>query len=393
VKHPDFAPTNYNDVNVRPEAIGEEAEIKIAPGARITITPHAEGVAFDRQRVYVTWSSPTGGYAVEEKDDGRYVLPRLPAGTELIRVAYLPDDGRAMFSEVLAELLADGDDLQREVELHPGITVVGRVDDLVPRPVQNGILSAMTIEATGDLHNKLSWRTRADIESDGTFRIDDVPTNSELQIIGLCDAYMVTSGDPPDFVSERERKASKSFSFPQVFHVGETETEITLSMTPTVECVVRVVDQESSPIAGAKVDFGPNVKWWNGGSQIYCHPRFTMKEILVERDLRLIHERQLQPSRFQAVTDESGEAVVRNLPPKSLTFSIGAEGYEVPIDGNSRRRRVDLHAGGRHELTVTMQPRSPKRLGDLPQALLDACQIIGTGGVLVKPLPSANDKQ
>jgi hypothetical protein len=288
------------------------------------VTPRAEGVELNRERVFVTWSSPTGGFAVEPKDDGSYLLPRLPAGTALIRVAYLPDEGRAMFSDVLAEVLADGDDLRREVELRPGATMVGRIDDSVPRPVQSGILSAMTIESTGDAHNKLSWRTRANIETDGTFRIDDVPANSDLQIIGLCDGYMVRSGEPPDFVPEKERRASSGFSFPQVFRVGETQSAITLAMTPTVECVVKVVDQEGGPIAGARVNFGPNVKWWNGGSQIYGHPRMTMKEILVERSDRTIRERQLQPSPFQAVTDESGVAVVRNMPPKSLSFSIGA---------------------------------------------------------------------
>jgi hypothetical protein len=393
VKHSDFATTRYNEVNVRPASLTEEAEIRLAPGARITLIPKAETVELDRQRLFVIWSSPTDSYEFEVTPAGWFVLPRLPAGPQLIRLVYLPEVGKPMFSAVLTETLVDGDDLQRALELRSSVTVTGVIDESVPRPIRQGILSAMTIESTSDVFNKLSWRTMADIDADGRFCIEDVPANSDLQIIALCDGYMASPGKAPDSVPERDRKIHRSLSVPQVFHAGDTDLRIALAMTPTVECIVKVVDPAGEPIGGAKLFFGPNVKWWNGGTQIYCHPRFSTREILMDKSWRTVHQRDEQASPFAATTGADGVALVRNLPPTSHSFGVSAEGFEVPIDGNSRQRRIDLRAGGRHELIITLQAKSPRRLGDLPQALLDACQIIGTGSVLVKPLPSANNKQ
>lgn len=388
VEHPDFATTRYNNVDVRPDALDEVTEIKIAPGTLVTITPRADGEKLDRRRLFAIWSSPTDSYKLEVSDDGKLRLPRLPSEDTLFRVVYLPKNAPVMFSDVLSEDLSLGKTFDLAADLHPAVVVTGTLSDNVPRPVSEGVvLGDVTLRTENGF---LIWRVSAEVRPDGTFEITDVPRNSALQLIAVSKGFMASSGQPP---AGSQELTNPSFSMPQVFELGTQPTKIMLDMTPTAECAVHVVDEMGKPIAGARCTFWPNVKWWNGGSQIYCHPIYSGKEVLEDEGFDGIEELQKQPSRYEATTDAEGNAVVKNLPHNILSMAVTADGYEVPIEENNRWRRVDLQKGDRHELTITMQPKSEQLLGDLPPEKLEACVAPGTVATkIVKPTPRVSAK-
>ena len=97
----------------------------------------------------------------------------------------------------------------------------------------------------------------------------------DLQVIAVCNGFMAASGEPPEFATDHERQPVPAiFSVPQVFSLADDAHEITLKMTPTADCLVRVLDPDRQPVPGARCSFWPNVRWWGGGSQVYCHPPY-----------------------------------------------------------------------------------------------------------------------
>jgi beta-lactamase regulating signal transducer with metallopeptidase domain len=371
VEHPDFAVSTYNDVPVTPDELEKLTTIEVAPGAKVVVQPTAEGVKFERDRLFALWSSHTPNFAVHVTADDKLELPRLAPSDELMRVAYLPQQGPAMFSEVLTEKLENGQEYALTAALHPALRVQGQLDGSVPRPVKNGVVVGAVLNGS-DGNRSLHWRVWTHIRDDGTFTLGPVPAD-QLQVIAICDGFMAASGSPPDFVDEQQRKLQESFNYPQVFAVSAENHAITLKMVPTTECTIRVLDPAGQPIQGAKCFSNPNVKWWDGGSQIYCHPLFSSVELLEGMQTSEIWRRMREPTSFEAVTDADGVAVVKNLPPREESFGIGHDNFEAPIDGNRRDVYVDLSAGGPHEVTVTMQPKGTQHIGDLPAALLEAC--------------------
>ena len=145
------------------------------------------------------------------------------------------------------------------------------------------------------------------IRPDGTFTID-WPAEEPVQLIALCDGYIATSGLPPDFLQnppDPKEVIRDPFNRPQVF-APRNNGRITVAMSPLVRCVATAVDEDNKPVLGVTVVSWPNVGWWNGGSQIYCHPLVRGERLLRERDYEKATDEAF-PQPFEATTDAQGE--------------------------------------------------------------------------------------
>jgi hypothetical protein len=70
---------------------------------------------------------------------------------------------------------------------------------------------------------------------DGTFTIDAWPAGERLQIIGLRDEFVATSGKAPDLVKNPRDPARDRYLRPLVFS-PDAGVELTLAMTPLAGC-------------------------------------------------------------------------------------------------------------------------------------------------------------
>ena len=184
-------------------------------------------------------------------EQGAIVLPRLPAGNELLQVAYVPDEGAVLFSDLKKLDLADGDHHQLRLELQPAVRVEGRLDGPVARPVREGRVIGEVIQWDENVQHPLTWRAAAKMRIDGSFVFEAMP-RGDLQVIALCTGAMAADGEPPAFARDHEKQQGASFFCrPQVFKLAEETTRIVVKMTPTADCLVHVVGPDGVAVEGA----------------------------------------------------------------------------------------------------------------------------------------------
>ena len=86
----------------------------------------------------------------------------------------------------------------------------------------------------------MEWLTWIPIQPDGTFTIDSWPADEPIQLIGLCEGFIATSGSAPKEVKNPPDSKKDPFGRPQVFRPNGDEP-IEVAMTPLVQCVVTAV--------------------------------------------------------------------------------------------------------------------------------------------------------
>ena len=133
----------------------------------------------------------------------------------------------------------------------------------------------------------------------------------------------------------------------------------------------------------------PNVFWWNGGSQIYCHP--------LVRGERLLHDREYSkatdeafPAPFQAITDARGKASLE-LPAGNEDLTVEREVYELPVFLGRREVRIKLAPGQTTEVTLRLQRSGTEKLGEWDK--LDGVVFGSTSeGRWIRALPGVEKK-
>ncbi len=375
ISHPDYADSTYNDADVRAERIESLATFTLLPGAKIEISASANGQPLPHDHLYALWNGYTGNDR-ELDDSGHLKLPQLPAGPTLFRLVYLPPDGERLFSKVKHLRLKDGEHLELEFDLKPGLTVQGKLDNSVPRPVKAGRVVGEVLDfypsdkpdsskkyADDAFYTSLQWRVWAAINADGTFELNGLPAG-DLQLIGLCEGFRAANGTAPDFAKELPNKAS-SLERPQVFEIDESGAEVTLEMNPAAECRIEVVGPDQQPVVGAECNFWPNVHWWRGGSQIYCAPLYASEELLQNPGQlqEILADR--SNGLYSAKTNSYGLAVVGGLPSGSNDFNVQHARYELPLaENNQRSGEINLVAGEQGSIKVLLQPKGTEFVGD-----------------------------
>ena len=361
VKHPDFAETSFNEVTVTDDVLEDVATIVAKRGAQVDVAAFVGDQLLPMDRVYALLStkSPADREDMKVNTKGWLQLPRLPAGEECMRMAYFPEDGPARFSEVRHLQLFDGDRFELRFEMKPSVSVNGRLDEGVPRPIKNGRVVAVVGEMTAGRYF-LEWHAWAKVKEDGSFKLEGLP-QGELEVIALCDGYIAESGARPD-ANRNDEELNPDLLRPQVFTIATAMDPITLKMTRTSDCQIHVLGPDARPVNGAKCSFSPGVSWWHGGGGGYCFPLHSTIESLT--DPKGMIERCRSDQLFTAETNADGKAVVKNLPSGALQFTIDHDDLELPMGEWDRYRYIDLTPGEQSDVTVRMQRKGKQFLGE-----------------------------
>jgi beta-lactamase regulating signal transducer with metallopeptidase domain len=133
IMHPDYCKFESASFSVTDKNIEIVERQILSEGAKVYVTAKVGGKSYFGTDLYLVSGSFSG--RLESSDDKPQV--RLPAGSTMVRVVALPPGQPTLFGKATLVEVDDGEELNLEVDLRRGVTVTGRLDDTVPRPVVN----------------------------------------------------------------------------------------------------------------------------------------------------------------------------------------------------------------------------------------------------------------
>ena len=339
-------------------------QIELKRGVAVEIRPTINGATADHDSLFVFWSDGRSWQpdAKPEKEaNGILRIPAMPPGRNSVLLAKLDGDRATHFSDIVDLELTAGPSPRIDVPLRPALRVEGVISESVPRPVRDGRIKAQTLPPSGAADQRVGWFTWAPIRPDGTFTIESWPYSELIQLIALCDGYIASPGKAPDVVANPRSPDQDPYGRPQVFNPSDYK-RIEVKMTPLVRCVATAVDEEGAPVAGVKVVSWPNVGWWNGGSQIYCHPLVRGERLLRERKYYNSLDEAF-PNPFESQTSADGRVTLQ-LPAGRERLAIFSDVYELPIFLGRRDISIQLTPSETTVATLRLQARGTELLGE-----------------------------
>lgn len=368
VEHPDF-------VSFREDRSVDDtpAEVQLKLGFRIAATAvDAVTVQPIKQDLYGLVSGDSRLREWKLADNGMLVSPVFqPSKIWFCLIRSVPGEPN-LYSELLEIDPSDRSRvLLRDIKLAPGTRVQGRLDDAIPRPIRNGLVSAY-ISKPGSGENQFrwdaewNWAEKTPIAADGTFVFESLPTGEILQMIPICDDWVPAPPSKEEVLPFFPQEADQlviSMSRPQLIRLEGPQVEPVLKMLPATSVKVTVLDPNDRPLAGAQVVSWPNQLWFGSGSQI-LGTAYSWSEMLHrsrQSDEWSFH----REHRYMAKTDEHGIAIIHTLPPNQTEGLVASlEGYEMPLNGTDREIRINLKPGVVTEVTIKMQPEGTDVLKD-----------------------------
>ena len=297
-------------------------------------------------------------------EDGERVAVEVPdvavrGSRELSFALVAGEAGRRQFSDVLTwkpptEAAADPFEAEygEPVLLQGGWRFRGRLSDEVSRPV-SGHVSVAAFPAEG---NGILYRRSGPLDADGRFEVEDLPRGWNLQVHGLIWAGERT-GPPTHWVPrmspEQAREVYESLGvgspqpnpnqdFPIVLTPEEWSEEVTLPVEQTGTAEVVLLDG-GEPLADTEIWLNPETPFPNTDAVLLGLPHFPGAP----------------PVRWSGVTDASGVAVIRGLPPTRLHLSGIAppdlRDSDFVLNGASFGRDGAVEPGGRSRIRFTLR--------------------------------------
>jgi len=358
VTHPDFILFRDDfSVDVDP------AEIKMKRGFKIAVSA-VDGKTGKRltEDLYavvgrgVTWKLTT---------NGTLVSTTMPKTKRFLRVVELNEGQPARYSERIEVKPEDKSRvLIKDAKVSRGTRVVGKLDENVSRPVNNGyVVAQIGFQPSGDPNNWNGywvWSDRVEIQEDGTFVFESLPSDEVLQMIPVCDGWIPKTPKPAEvakFFPNETGRLGRWAAVPQPIKLEGDEVEATLKMVKARKVRVTVVGPDDQPIVGANVGCSPNQKWFLGGSQIYGEGYVLTKHLVEEREGGAPSYTPSNP--YSSVTDEDGIAEMGNLPAncKSGYLLISHDDFELPVVARERVFEYEFADSGVTEVTVKLQKK------------------------------------
>ncbi len=294
VKHPNFA--EFNDwVNVEVKKLNK---VTLSRGVRIAVTAMAaETGARLIDNIYVIAEQKDLDQMVDWKSNGKGLLVSRPLRTsdKRIRLVQLVDGQAIRFSDPVDVPAGEGErTVVNDVPMKPALDFAGKLNDAVPRPVRNGMISVCITwptpeekeSATGPVGH---WMAHAPIAEDGTFRLTGLPSGDWLQVIASCDGWYneAAKAETREAVCPSENKWTniEDSILPSLFEFNTSLSDAIVNMRSTVSASVRFVDQEDKPVANQAFRAHRGQRFfhssWN--SRDFRSRRSTAEELLASR--------------------------------------------------------------------------------------------------------------
>jgi len=381
VDHPDHP--RWNDGVFAREA----APIVLPDSATLVVRAHRGEDQTPVRNLYPVLSQSWEGTDSSEVD-GVLTIRRVDLtskkASRWLRIVHASNDAPAWFSELIDLKQQRGPVISLDVVLKPGVRVEGRLPENVTRPVANGRIVA-EIANGAEFPNGWYWRAAADIAPNGTFVLESLPENENLQITAFCDGWVSRSPSSdevkayaaqnpfaaPDYENRLQRKVYAAF--PRLYRLNAPVIEAIVPMGRTSAAEVLVVDEKEEPIENAWVGFSPNVLWFSGGAGLLGQGNDQLAMIRAElaSGKRRTEEPAWKPgdNRYAAKTNAKGLATVLDLPagatgepaePREFAFHVEHDDYVSAAPPTDDRRRfrtstIQLVPGQTGSVTVRMK--------------------------------------
>jgi beta-lactamase regulating signal transducer with metallopeptidase domain/protocatechuate 3,4-dioxygenase beta subunit len=347
VDHPDH-PVWSNYVAVG----GDENRVVLSDSTTVEIRAHRTNETALLRRLYPIQEAPFTDWS---EADGVLTLRRVDLTSDRtsrwLRIVHVPEKGLAWFSDLLDLKAKPGNPIAIDATMQTSVRVEGRLTDRVPRPIKNGRIQAMIVDVQGkgrEASRAWTWSAAAPIADDGTFLLDSLPANDNLQLVALCDGW-VSSAPTASELSDY----SKQNDFAVLYPVGPEDTNVVprlyrldghvtkpvIPMDRTGICEVTVVDEDGRPISGAAVGFSPNQIFYHYGSTLVggsADMLTAIRTALASGSHEAIPPAIDRWAVYSATTDARGVAIVRDLPAgkevesaaaRMVTFVVSRDGY------------------------------------------------------------------
>lgn len=345
----------------------------------------------------------------EEGSPGVFVSPVVDLDRRWMRVVDANGDGPTRYSELIDIRNPPNFDEQGNIVavLRPGVSLKGRLDDSVPRPVSGGCVELYIREGEGHRieRNSWTWQDTAEVASDGTFTFESLPTGGHVQLVALVDGYQSkrpTAESLANYLFEHDAGETKLIGsmterndafWPQLFPLplDQESIDVELACVPTAHARIRVVDAIGQPISKASIRFNPNGYFLGGELFIPGTEGFAEAARLGESREKLSNIRKWATAAYLNVTtNDQGIATVSSLASDTRqTFDVEADGYQLPVypssskDYPSRYATLDVAPGETTPRTVTLEKEratGPRELSvlDSQGQPLDGIEVIIT---------------
>ncbi|MCH2202868.1 MAG: hypothetical protein MK102_12925 [Fuerstiella sp.] len=364
---------DYVALIIKSDVAQRNVDCRLKRGRRIAVSV-IDGLTRQPQRsdLFVILSGSGELDRWNHMQSGVLVSDGMAVNRRILRIIHLRSGEPARFSEAidLSKYANQSRIFVRNVEIHPGTRVEGRLDDQVSRPVRDGIVSVFVVNGRNE------WHDMASVSKDGTFTIDSLPRGEILQLTASCTGWV--SSDPTleelETVGMKEQasRLQRSRVYPQVVHLDRDVVQPTIRMEPATTCRVSVIETSGAPVEGARVRLIPYQGSFDGRSHVFGHGENSRQRLLsgsvslsIQRRIELGIERD-RKSHFVSFTGADGVAEISSLPggpagsPAMTSFVVthpdyfGASRGGLGDQGSSR---AALYTGQTARVTVRMKKK------------------------------------
>lgn len=307
VRHALFA-----GAEVEVDAALGKAEHRLTQGCRAVFRGvDSSGAAIRDFAVHLT--AGRSGDPIWKRKPGEISSGGLPEGKLQAMLVSPSADGLHRFSDLLTFTCQPGKETAlNDVELRPGMQIRGELSQNVTRPIKNGTVYVWRLpKPAGEPYSNepsLGWGEGASIAEDGTFEFPSLPRGGKIQLIALCDGWVV-EGLEHGLVVGTEMTIDE----PQL--LANHMEGVIVPMKPTASAEIEVLDPDGKPLAGATVSCWPNQSMKLCGATVLgnCYPYIRVMESQIAGAPVPKADLPANP-RYNQKTDEKGKVILRDIP-------------------------------------------------------------------------------
>lgn len=279
-------------------------------------------------------------------------------GGEAPCLVVAPNNGQTLFSQPLVISLEEDKANRLDLQLQPGKKIYGEFPSNVPRPILNG---SVHLHAVLDFGKPVAetpsvyWDSYCDVNPDGTFELPNIPAPAQIQIIAICDGWLIESMDKDFFI--------KGKTYDLTDKVASMKVEF--EMEETGDLTVEVMDPDGNSVVGAQVSTWPNQSSLSGYSTVLASKRKSLDwiERLIENKTLKDAIQRDERTRYSQVTDEEGRATLKSIPAsRKQSLAISHPDYFLSkVNGLSESGYFDFTPlpGEEMERLIIMEKRVP----------------------------------
>gem|GEM_PF-2905540 len=349
VKHPDFCANSAHLDFQRNEVV---PEVPLQHGIRLRIAGVLPGTEQPLPHCHALLEGNDAGGAEFFSDKKGWLNSVTISPTRRwFRVVYRPPGEPIQFSRLQSWDPAR-ERQEYRVDVQPGVRVVGKMPDTIPRPISRGRIVVCSGSVPrgddGDGQAKSTpvwWDDIATIQPDGRFEFPSLPAGHVAQVFAYADDWV--SAQPSDeafeslckwYPDDGRKNRPGWFRFGQVLRlVGKSQLlELKMEQAGTVK--VHCMDANQQPVQGIVVSFWPNQIVMGGRGGIFCEYNSTLDRLAGRQAWDAFRS-----NPFRGESDSAGIAIVRSVPADNQSIHVGTELWTSRTDlwGTDENRKQD----------------------------------------------------